>query len=123
MGQAEESRIRMLADQTQRLVEGLQAMRVAREIHEERRLKEIRMMENNLQLDLQNARQARKEIESRAEDLASSRLAELGDELRRERLAQESVQGEYTHEIGEEVRRLTAILDDQCKSRTEYGDR
>jgi len=121
--QAEEARLRMLADQTQRLLEGLQAMRVAREIHEERRLKEIRMMENNLQLDLQSARQARKEIETRAEDLASSRIAELGDELRRERLAHESVQEEYTREIGEEVRRLTAILEDQHKTRTEYGDR
>lgn len=121
--QAEEARLRMLADQTQRLVEGLQAMRVAREIHEERRLKEIRMMENNLQLDLQSARQARKEIECRAEDLASNRLSELGDELRRERLAHESVQEEYTREIGEEVRRLTAILEDQHRTRTEYGDR
>lgn len=121
--QAEEARLRMLSDQTQRLVEGLQAMRVAREIHEERRLKEIRMMENNLQLDLQSARQARKEIECRAEDLASSRLEELGNEMRRERLAHESVQEEYTREIGEEVRRLTAILEDQHKTRTEYGDR
>merc|ERR1719265_325957 len=82
--QADESKVRMQADQVQRLVEGLQAMKVAREIHEERRLKEARMIENSLQLDLQNARQARKEIESRAEDLSSSRLAELSDELRRE---------------------------------------
>merc|ERR1712050_280595 len=103
----------MLADQTQRLVEGLQAMRAAREIHEERRWKEKRMMENNLQLDLQNARQARKEIESRSEDLASSRLAELGDELRRKRLAHESVHEDHTREIGEEVKRLTAIFEEQ----------
>lgn len=121
--QAEESKLRMLADQTQRLVEGLQAMRVAREIHDERRLKEIRMIENSLQLDLQSARQARKEIENRAEELAATRLAELGDELRRERLAHETAQEEYTREIGEEVRRLTAILEDQRSSRMEYGER
>lgn len=121
--QAEESKLRMLADQMQRLNEGLQAMRVAREIHDERRLKEIRMIENSLQLDLQGARQARKEIENRAEELSAARLAELGDELRRERLAHETVQEEYTREIGDEVRRLNGILEDQHNSRVEYGDR
>merc|ERR1719472_47187 len=108
--QAEEARLRMLTDQMQRLMESLQAMRVAREIHDERRLKEVRMIENSLQLDLQSARQARKEIESRAEDLAAARVAELGDELRRDRVAHESVHEECSRQIGEEVSRLNAIL-------------
>merc|ERR1719313_2931712 len=81
------------------------------------------MIENSLQLDLQSARQARKEIEGRAEELAASRVAELSDELRRERLAHETVQDQYTREIGEEVRRLQAILEDQHNSRVEYGER
>lgn len=121
--QAEEARLRMLGDQTQRLLEGLQAMRVAREIHDERRSKEIRMIENNLQLDLQNSRQARKEIEGRAEDIASARITELHDEMRRERLSSQTVQEDYTREIGEEVRRLTSILEEQRSCRSEYGDR
>jgi len=121
--QAEESKLRMLGDQTQRLTEGLEAMKVAREIHEERRVKEVRMVENSLQLDLQSARQARKEIESRAEELAVARLAELAEELRRERLSHETVQEEYTREISEEVRRLNGIVEDQHNSRVEYGER
>jgi hypothetical protein len=113
----------MLTDQMQRLMESLQAMRVAREIHDERRLKEVRMIENSLQLDLQSARQARKEIESRAEDLAAARVAELGDELRRDRVAHESVHEECSRQIGEEVSRLNAILQEQHNSRVEYGER
>jgi len=121
--EADASKLRMLADQVQRLMEGLQAMRVAREIHDERREKECRMIENSLQLDLQGARQARKEMESRAEDLSSSRVSDLAEELRRGHLADQTVRDDYTREIGEELRRLTAIFEDQRNSRKEYGER
>merc|ERR1740129_489770 len=84
---------------------------------------ELRMIESSLQLDMNNARQSRKEVESRAEEVGSARLSELRDELRRERVAHESVQDGYSREIGEEVRRLTSILEEQRGTRVEYGER
>merc|ERR1740129_395031 len=83
---------------------------------------ELRMIESSLQLDMNNARQSRKEVESRAEDVGSARLSELREELRRERVAHESVQDGYSREIGEEVRRLTRILEEQRGTRIEYAE-
>jgi len=121
--QTEESRLRMLGDHAQRLAEGLQALRVAREIQDERHQKEMRMVESNVHLDLNGARQARLEEEARIEEAADTRLNELREALRRERSAHESAQQDYAKELGEEVRRLSAAVDEHRESRSEYGER
>lgn len=121
--QAEDARIRMLEDQVQRLAEALQAMRVAREIHDERRLKEIRMIESNALLDLGNARQARQDLEFRSEELGSQRLQELREELARHREQQSALQTDYSRELSDEVDRISTLLEEQRNTRVDYGDR
>lgn len=121
--QAEEGKLRMLGDHAQRLAESLQAMRVAREIQDERHQKEMRMVESNVHLDLNGARQARLEEESRTEEAADTRLNELRDALRRERSAHEAAQQDYAKELGDEVRRLSTSLDEHRESRSDYGER
>eukprot|EP00929_Paragymnodinium_shiwhaense_P016376 TRINITY_DN124690_c0_g1_i1.p1 TRINITY_DN124690_c0_g1~~TRINITY_DN124690_c0_g1_i1.p1 ORF type:complete len:291 (+),score=93.99 TRINITY_DN124690_c0_g1_i1:72-944(+) len=123
VAQAEDARVRMLADQAQRLHEGLQAMRVAREIHEERRSKEVRMIESNVMLDLNNARQARADIEQRSEVIAQQRVEEHRQELLRQRQQHQEGVDNFTRELGDELRRISAILDEQRASRLEYGER
>eukprot|EP00401_Gymnodinium_catenatum_P018377 CAMPEP_0117555802 /NCGR_PEP_ID=MMETSP0784-20121206/51466_1 /TAXON_ID=39447 /ORGANISM="" /LENGTH=282 /DNA_ID=CAMNT_0005353027 /DNA_START=108 /DNA_END=956 /DNA_ORIENTATION=+ len=121
--QAEDARIRMLHDQAQRLIEGLQAMRVARDIHDERRVKELQMIESNVLLDLSNARQARSELEMRVEEIGNQRIAEYHQELRSNREQQESLHAELSSEIGHEVIRIGAALEEQRAARTQYGER
>lgn len=121
--QTEEGKLRMLGDHAQRLAEALQAMRVAREIQDERHQKEMRMVESNVHLDLNGARQARHEEESRIEEAADTRLNELREALRRERSAHEAAQQDYAKELGEEVRRLSAAVDEHRESRSDYGER
>lgn len=121
--QADEGKLRMLGDHAQRVAEALQAMRVAREIQDERHQKEMRMVESNVHLDLNGARQARLEEEARIEEAADTRLNELRDALQRERSAHEAAQQDYAQELGEEVRRLSASVDEHRESRSEYGER
>eukprot|EP00747_Dinoflagellata_sp_TGD_P070277 gnl/TRDRNA2_/TRDRNA2_156520_c0_seq1.p1 gnl/TRDRNA2_/TRDRNA2_156520_c0~~gnl/TRDRNA2_/TRDRNA2_156520_c0_seq1.p1 ORF type:complete len:303 (-),score=72.79 gnl/TRDRNA2_/TRDRNA2_156520_c0_seq1:219-1085(-) len=123
--QSEESGLRILADQTERLLEALQAMKVAREISDERKLKEIRMIENNMLLDLNVVRQARQETEHRAVELAEARMRELREEVLREKLTSPAgiPREDYAGEIGEEVRRLDDLVEEQRRARIDYGAR
>merc|ERR550514_2691619 len=86
--QAEEGKLRMLSDELQKLLEGLAAMRVAQEIQDERRGKELKMLESNLALDLSAAREARQDAEGRAEQLCEQQIMELREEGIRGRLFQ-----------------------------------
>jgi len=121
--QAESARLRMLADQSQRLFEGLQAMRVAREIHDERRLKELRMMESTAMLDINKAAQERREIETRSEEVMATCLAAHQEDIQRDQLRRHTVHEDYAREIGEEVTRIAVILEEQRATRIEYGER
>lgn len=123
VSQTEDARLRMLADQTQRQFEGLQAMRVAREIHEERRRKELRMIESNVMLDINNASQARAEIESKSGELSNQILAEHRQELERHKAQFEKAHEQSSRELGDEVSRIGSILEEHRASRVEYGER
>lgn len=123
MTHTEESRLRMFGDHAQRISEALLALRVAREIQDERHQKEMRMLESNVHLGLDGARQARLKEEARREEAADTRLNELRDALRRERSAHDSAQQDYAKELGEEVRRLSTAADEHREARSEYGER
>lgn len=121
--QAEGARARMLEDQARRLHEGLQAMRVAREIHDERRAKELQMLEQNIMLEIGKARDGKKKVEATCEDYSCERLRAHQEEILRSRQQHGQVQQTFAREIGDEVKRLSAILEEQKASRVEYGER
>lgn len=121
--QAEDARIRMVADQAQQLGECLQAMKVAGEIYEERRQKELHMLENNVQVDLSNTAQARKDFEARMEELGIARVDEHRRELIQAQGDYQTVREGYEREISEEVKRLQGLLEEQKASRADYGER
>eukprot|EP00927_Polykrikos_kofoidii_P057672 TRINITY_DN51839_c0_g1_i1.p1 TRINITY_DN51839_c0_g1~~TRINITY_DN51839_c0_g1_i1.p1 ORF type:complete len:297 (+),score=62.22 TRINITY_DN51839_c0_g1_i1:132-1022(+) len=123
VAQAEDARIRMLADQTQRHLESLQALRVAREIQEERRRKEMRMVENNVMLDLNSAKQARAELESRIDDVSKQHVAAHQQELARQREQFQKTHDDHSREIGGEIVRISAALDEHRVARVECGER
>lgn len=121
--EADEGKLIMFADETSRLLEGLQALRVSREIHEERRHKNIRMMESTVLLDLSRARQAQAEVEARCEQIINARLFELREVYRRENTAQELVQQQFLRDIVDEVDQLRSLLSAHTSMRGEDGER
>jgi len=121
--QADAARLRALLDESRRLLEGLEAMRAAREIHQERREKEMRLLETNAMLDLSRASQARGEMQAsvarRAETFARESLIGVREEqasLAREREA-------CALEAGEELGRLALALEEHRHAREECGER
>lgn len=121
--QAEDARIRMVTDKAQELGECLQAMKVAGEIYEERRQKELHILENNVQVDLSNTAQARKDFEARMEELGHARVEEHRRELIQAQGDYQTVREGYERAISEEVKRLQGLLEEQRVSRVDKGER
>merc|ERR1719161_2906114 len=121
--QTEENKLRVASDQVTRLIEGLQSMSVSREILDERKTKELRMIENSIALDLNVVRQARKDLEAKADKEGERHITELREELTKVRQFREASHEEYAQEVGEEVRRLDMDLQKETGVRTERGER
>merc|ERR1719336_3544437 len=84
--QTESNRVRMYADQLQRFVEGLQQMRMAREIERERRQQTIKLLENKVTRELNNARKERVEFGTQVEERSARLLDERSQELKAQSL-------------------------------------
>jgi len=122
--QAESSRIRMLVDHVSRLTEGLQAMRVAREIQEERRQKELRILENNAQQDFVKLKKDRRDLETRVQERGDRIIAQGREEIRKfPGLGGGTDGGSCVQTISDQVHRLAGILEEQRAAREEYGER
>merc|ERR1711972_605041 len=98
-------------------------MSVAREVQDERRLKELRLLESHLMLDLRKAAEARKEIEFRANELTINCLADHRAEVQRTIGEEARSRSDYAHEIEDEVNRLTGLLEEQRAARIAIGER
>jgi len=120
--QAEQSKLQMISEQTQRLVEGLQSMAVSREILDERKTKEIRMIENSIALDLNVLRQARKDGEAKSDKAMQSHIEDMRSELQKVRLMRESAFEDYSQEVGDEVQRLKDELEREGITRADRAE-
>jgi len=121
--EVEVARTKVLADQSQRLFEGLHAMRVAREIHEERNQKELKVVESGFLMDFEKATGARIAMTARLEEANHTAIEECHAEVEKECQTREAVHHNYAREIGEEVQRLAVHLEEQRTARMEYGER
>jgi len=120
--EGESSRIQTLYEQAKRLDEGLQALRVSQEIHDERRKKELKMVESNVMSDVQKAASDRQDLERRLQESTDAVVGDCRAEFLKEQSRREAVHDEYGREIGEEVQRLHVLLEKQQSTRAEYGE-
>eukprot|EP00928_Gymnodinium_smaydae_P039891 TRINITY_DN27156_c0_g2_i1.p1 TRINITY_DN27156_c0_g2~~TRINITY_DN27156_c0_g2_i1.p1 ORF type:complete len:329 (+),score=106.29 TRINITY_DN27156_c0_g2_i1:58-1044(+) len=123
VAQSESARLRLLADHAQRMHEGLQAIRVAREIHDERSVREVRVIEANVLTELSAARRSREELENRCEELSAQCAAEHMQEVQRHSDARVAMHQEFSSKLGDEVKRFTALFEEQRAARVENGER
>ncbi|CAE7563158.1 unnamed protein product [Symbiodinium necroappetens] len=101
--EGEGSRIQTLCEQAKRLQEGLHALRVSEEIHDERRQKELKVVESSMLSDLQKAASERQQAEQKHEESISSRLDDCRVELLKEQSQRETVHDDCGREVGEEA--------------------
>jgi len=127
ISQVESSRIRMMMDQAQKLVESLQSMRVQRELQEERRQQELRFLENNVQQDLAKSSEDRRDFQLRLEERSDKFFQERHEALRRLRGSAPEQDtdtcNELAQRLGHEVYRIGGSLEEQRDAREEYGER
>lgn len=121
--QADHTKVQMIKDHVHRLTESLSAMRMAREIHDERRHKELKMMENNVTLELHRAREDSKTSEAKVEERGRKLCIQLSQELKECKLLREQEQNDDQRRLSTEVDKLHEILQEQISVRLEYGDR
>lgn len=76
---------------------------MARQIAEERRRKELKMLESNMAVELKQAVAERQELESKLQETGHAMLEDCKAELLKEQAQQGAVQEEYRRELGEEV--------------------
>jgi len=118
-----DARIKLLSDHMQRLQEGLQAMRVAREIQNERRLKELKVVESSLMVDLEKLSESRYEAEARFEEEGKACLVQCHQELENLYSKRRAVHDGFGREITDEVQRLSVLLEEQRTARMYIGER
>merc|ERR1719453_396261 len=91
----DETKFKLMAQQLRQWGESLQTERIAREMLNERRTKESKLLESQVKMDLTVLQQARRDEE------IGKAVEQMRVELRKESLARESTQSAYAREIGE----------------------
>ncbi|CAE7461215.1 unnamed protein product, partial [Symbiodinium pilosum] len=122
VAQGEHARIQLLYEQAKRLSEGLHALRVSEEIQDERRQKELKVVEGSFLSDVEKVASDREDLERRYQVAMDNIVEDCRSELLKEQSQRETVHDDYGREIGEEVQRLQALFEKQRILRVEYGE-
>merc|ERR1712228_800900 len=113
----------MLQDSKHRLLEGLNAIVVAREINDDRKNKEMKVLESNMLLEVNNSNKMRGEIEHNFEQITAQRMAQHRTELERQREQRSAVHADLAQQLQDEVKRIAVVLEEQRVARVESGER
>jgi len=108
---SEETKFKLLKDQITKLQEGLATERIAREILDERKSKELKLVENNVSLDLNVEKQNRKDNENKIQKQIDEKCFSLRLELAKEKKTREEVMDRHAKELAEQIARLSDAVD------------
>merc|ERR1712000_646978 len=108
---SEETKFKLLKDQITKLQEGLATERIAREILDERKSKELKLVENNVALDMNVEKQNRKDNENKLVKQIDEKLFALRIDLAKEKKIREEVMDRHAKELAEQIARLSDAVD------------
>ena len=89
MQQNEEQRVKLVKENINKLVETIQNETMARDIVDEKKTKEIKLCENNLQIELNIEKQHRRETEAKISKIVDERLYTIRLDLAKEKKIRE----------------------------------
>ncbi|GKT34383.1 Endoplasmic reticulum transmembrane helix translocase [Aduncisulcus paluster] len=116
---SEAAKLKLLKDQIGKLQEALATERVSREILDERKKKELGLVESSITLDLNVERQQRKDGEAKLMKSIEERVFAVRLELVKEKKAREEAEERQTREVSEEVGRIADALEQERRTRKE----
>lgn len=120
LSRAESNRVRMNFDQMQRLMEGLQQVRIARDIQRERWQQELKLLEANVARELSNFKKERRDFETQTEEQSARLMQSRVEEIRHQSLETHRDVEEYQTRISHDVERLHGMLEEQKVVRADY---
>uniref|UniRef100_A0A0G4FPS7 Uncharacterized protein n=1 Tax=Chromera velia CCMP2878 TaxID=1169474 RepID=A0A0G4FPS7_9ALVE len=118
---AEETKFKLAQEQIGKLIEGVETERLGREILEERRAKEVKLLESSFQLDLNGIRSARRDGEAELDRAMNEFAHGVREEVGREAAARGEALEDHLSTVGGEVRRLFEAVENEKESRIEKG--
>ena len=120
---ASENRFKLLKEQVGKLADQLGGERNSRELLDERKGKELKLIENNLQIDLSVLKQARKDYEVKATSILDDRVYKLRLELAKEKKSREELEEAQSLQLEEHLNKLADIIKGESEEREKGVER
>ncbi len=120
---AEETKLNGIKEQLGKLEDQISTNRAARDVLDERKTKELRLVESSITLDLGVEKQARKDSEAKILKAIDERCYTLRLELAKEKKAREEAEEKQNREMAEEILRLSESLDGERRDREDKYSR
>ena len=112
-----ESKFKGLKDQINKLAGALASDRASRELLDERKVKELKLVENSLLIDLNLLKQSRKEQEIKIVNLLDEKLYSIKYELAKERKIREEFSEQQSVQLSSSIERLNTVFEEETNAR------
>mmetsp|Transcript_21702 Transcript_21702/g.39612 ORF Transcript_21702/g.39612 Transcript_21702/m.39612 type:complete len:251 (-) Transcript_21702:1719-2471(-) len=118
-----DNKYKLLRDQLNRVSEGLTQERHMRETLDERKGKELKLVENNLRIDLNLLKQARKDTEGKVLKVLDEKLYAIKVDLLKEKKLREEFESAQEQQLEETLERLLTFSDSEAVAREDSCSR
>ena len=117
-----ENKFKSLRDQVSKLSSTLVNERASQELLDDRKTKELKLVENGLLIDLNLLKQSRKEQDSKFSKLMEEKLYTIKYDLAKERKIREEVSEQQSSQLSSSINRLNTVVEDETLARQEGID-
>jgi len=118
-----EEKLKLLKDQINKLQEGMATEIVAREILDDRKNKEIKLVETNIALELNEEKQIRKEMEQRILKKGDEKVYSLRVDVSKDQKSREDSIQRQMKEISDQTGHLQREIEEEKKTREEINEK
>lgn len=118
-----DERFRLLKDQVAKLQEGIATEIIAREILDERKTKEIKLVENNINLELNVEKQNKREVEQRIAKKVDEKIYSLRLDIAKEQKSKDDTIDKQIRLINEELGSIQGDLEAEKRAREETSEK
>ena len=114
-----ESKFNNLTEQLAKINETIINDRASQVLLDERKTKELKLVENSLQIDLNLLKQSRKEQENKVTKVLDDKIFPIKSDLAKEKQTREEFSEQYSIQLSESIERLHAVVEEETNARQE----
>lgn len=117
------TRTNIMKDSAAKLSDELRASRTSLELLDEKKSKELKLVENNLHIDLNLLKQSRKETEGKLLRLLDEQVYSVQLDIAKERKIREQVTEQQTRQLEEHINQLNCTVQAESTAREEAAEK